>query len=238
MMKPVIGVIGGAGVAATNSLLHIIENKITAEGAIRDCEHPEMIIYQATQTPSRSMYYEGRGESFIPGYIEIAKKLTAAGATCLCMNCNTAHAAFEEISSAVDVPFINLIERTAREINTRRWHSPGLLVSDGIRKMHVYDTYIARFCSSTVPLYPDMQGQKMVTAAICNMKNTKRNLPHSYCESPVYLVKHVIGDLKNDCDGFVLGCTDLHGCAFGENIIDTTTLLAESIIDYWRNGTL
>lgn len=237
-MKPIIGVIGGAGVAATNSLLRIIENTITEGGAIRDCEHPEMIIYQATQVPSRSMYYEGRGESFIPGYIDIAKKLIAAGATVLCMNCNTAHTAFEEISSAVDVPFINLIERTAREINMRHWHSPGLLVSDGIRKMHVYDTYIERSCSAVVPVYPDIQGQKMVTAAICNMKNTKRDLPHSHCESPVYLVNRVIDDLKNDCDGFVLGCTDLHGCASGDKIIDTTALLAKAIIDFWRNGTV
>ena len=237
-MKPIIGVIGGAGVAATNSLLRIIENTLTDEGAIRDSDHPEMIIYQATQVPSRSMYYEGRGESFIPGYIDIAKKLISSGASVLCMNCNTAHAAFEEISSAVDVPFINLIERTAREINIRQWHSPGLLVSDGIREMQVYDAYMARFCSSAKPVYPDIQRQKLVTAAICNMKNTKRKLPHCHSESPVCLVKRVIDDLKNECDGFVLGCTDLHGCASGEKIIDTTALLAKSIIDFWRNGTL
>ena len=53
-----IGIIGGAGVAATNKLLELIENKLTKEGAFRDCHHPEMIIWQATQAPSRSLFLE------------------------------------------------------------------------------------------------------------------------------------------------------------------------------------
>ena len=71
----IVGIIGGAGVAATNKLQELIEVELTRQGAFRDCHHPEMIIYQATQVPSRSMYLEGKGESFIPGYVQIAKKI-------------------------------------------------------------------------------------------------------------------------------------------------------------------
>lgn len=46
-----IGIIGGNGVAATNKLLQLIEEKITKNGAFRDCHHPEMIAWQATQAP-------------------------------------------------------------------------------------------------------------------------------------------------------------------------------------------
>ena len=70
-----IGVIGGNGVAATNRLATLIEEKCVKAGAFRDAHHPEMIIWQATQVPSRSMYLEGRCESFIPGYVEVGKKL-------------------------------------------------------------------------------------------------------------------------------------------------------------------
>ena len=63
-----LGVIGGNGVAATNRLCQLIEQKMTEVGAFRDVHHPEMIIWQATQAPSRSMYLEGRGESFIPDF--------------------------------------------------------------------------------------------------------------------------------------------------------------------------
>ena len=48
-----IGVIGGNGVAATNRLCALVEEKMTNSGAYRDAHHPEMIIWQATQVPSR-----------------------------------------------------------------------------------------------------------------------------------------------------------------------------------------
>ena len=66
-----IGVIGGNGVVATNRLCQLIEEKLTELGAYRDAHHPEMIIWQATQAASRSMYLEGRGPSWIEDYIEI-----------------------------------------------------------------------------------------------------------------------------------------------------------------------
>ena len=39
-----IGVIGGNGVAATNKLSQIIEERLTQGGAFRDAHHPEMLI--------------------------------------------------------------------------------------------------------------------------------------------------------------------------------------------------
>ena len=80
-----LGIIGGNGVAATNRLLALIEEKITKAGAYRDCHHPEMIIWQATQAPSRSMYLEGRGPSFIEDYVNIGRKLKDCGCTEICM---------------------------------------------------------------------------------------------------------------------------------------------------------
>ena len=69
-----IGIIGGNGVAATNKLNCLIEEKLTRLGAYRDSHHPEIIIWQATQAPSRSMYLEGRGPSWIEDYIAYTVK--------------------------------------------------------------------------------------------------------------------------------------------------------------------
>ena len=101
-----IGVIGANGVAATNELLRLIEEAITRKGAFRDCHHPEMLVFQATQVPSRSMFLEGRGPSFIPQYTEIGKMMRQAGCTELCMCCNTAHFAVDELEKAIGLPFI------------------------------------------------------------------------------------------------------------------------------------
>lgn len=109
-----LGIIGGNGVAATNRLLELIEEKCTRNGAFRDAHHPEMIVWQATQAPSRSMYLEGKGESFISDYVNIGKKLKKMGCMELCMCCNTAHYAIDELSQKIDLPFINIIDEVAK----------------------------------------------------------------------------------------------------------------------------
>lgn len=53
-----IGIIGGNGVAATNKLNELLEIEFTKNGAFRDCHHPQIITYQATKVPSRSMFLE------------------------------------------------------------------------------------------------------------------------------------------------------------------------------------
>ena len=111
-----IGVIGGNGVAATNKLCQLIEEKLTKNGAFRDAHHPEMLIWQATKAPSRSMYLEGRGPSWIEDYVEIGKKLKACGCTKLCMCCNTAHYAIELLQEQIGLPFYNLLD-TPKELN-------------------------------------------------------------------------------------------------------------------------
>lgn len=111
-----IGVIGGNGVAATNKLCQLIEEKCTQNGAFRDCHHPEMIIWQATQAPSRSMYLEGRGESFLDDYIRIGKHLKVCGCDTLCMCCNTAHYFIDELKDSIGIEIINILEEVAKAI--------------------------------------------------------------------------------------------------------------------------
>ena len=103
-----IGVIGANGVAATNRLCELIEERVVKAGGYRDCHHPEMIIWQATQVPSRSMYLEGKGESFIPEYIRIGRRLKECGCNEICMCCNTAHYYIEELQKEIGLPVINL----------------------------------------------------------------------------------------------------------------------------------
>ena len=82
-----IGIIGGNGVAATNRLCQLIEERCTRKGAFRDGHHPEMLIWQATKVPSRSMYLEGKGPNWIEDYVEIGRKMKECGCTKLCMCC-------------------------------------------------------------------------------------------------------------------------------------------------------
>lgn len=231
-----IGVIGGNGVAATNRLCQLVEMKMTENGAFRDAHHPEMIIWQATQVPSRSMYLEGRGESFIPGYVEIGRKLKACGCTELCMCCNTAHYAIDELQDQIGLPFINLLEEVAKEANQMGSKRIGMMCSDGLRKIKLYDKWFEKVNSGIKLIYPDDEVQKLVTLGICNAKNIKRNdlLGDEY--PPKLYTKVCDWFSKQEVDCIIGGCTDISAVFSpadwkGIYYIDSLIVLANRIFE-------
>lgn len=231
-----IGVIGGNGVAATNRLCALVEEKLTKAGAFRDAHHPEMIIWQATQVPSRSMYLEGRGESFIPGYVDVGRKLKACGCTELCMCCNTAHYALDELQEQIGLPFINLLEEVAKETNQNGAKRIGMMCSDGLRKFKLYDKWFENVNPEMHLIYPDDEMQKLVTKGICNAKNTARFDPNND-EYPEKLFSNVCDHLiSKGVDCIVGGCTDINNVFFPQIyknilVIDSLGVLADSIFN-------
>lgn len=230
-----IGIIGGNGVAATNRLLQLIENKIVNKGGYRDVHHPEIIAWQATQVPSRSMYLEGRGESFIPGYAEVGRRLKLCGCTELCMCCNTAHYAIHELEEQIGLPFINLLAEVAKECSRYGVKRIGMMCSDGLRKIRLYDQYFTDINPEMLLVYPDEAIQKLVTLGICNAKNSKRNNPFEE-EYPEKLYTMVCDWFVNQgVDCVVGGCTDISAVFSpsdwkGIPYIDSLEVLANVII--------
>ena len=165
----VFGIIGGAGVAATNKFNHLLEQKITKGNASRDSHHPIVISYQATQVPSRSMFLEGRGESFVPGYIKISNDLKNSGATILCMTCNTAHYAIDEIQSSIGVPFINLVREVVKAVKKDKYGTVGIMASSGTVQSNIYDKYFQKEYPEAKIIYPSDEMQSEVTRGIINI---------------------------------------------------------------------
>lgn len=226
-----IGIIGGNGVAATNKLCEIIENKITQNGAIRDCDHPEIIIWQATKAPSRSMYLEGRGPSFLEDYINIGKKLKECGCDTLCMCCNTAHFFIEELEKEIGLPFINIISEVAVKAKQTQKIKFGVMASDGCCKEHLYDKYFNITFPKAEIIYPDSDFQKLVTKGICNVKNHNRFIDASNSENPIYCFKKVkkhLLELGAEC--VILGCTDIRVAYNDNECLDSLEILADKII--------
>lgn len=230
----IFGVIGGAGVAATNKLLEIIEVKKTIGGAFRDMHHPEMIVYQATQAPSRSMYLEGKGPSFIEDYIAIGKKLKDAGAEILCMCCNTAHYALPVLRDAIEIPFIDMIEEVAKTCQLTGRTRFGLVASDGCRKGLVYENAFKTFFPNAQFIYPDDSVQRQITKGICNIKNTHRFDAPDADERPRFIFENVYNHLMSKgAEIVIMGCTDIRVDykSSHENVVDSLEVLADRILD-------
>lgn len=200
------GVIGGNGVAATNRLCDMIERKVTKFGAFRDAHHPEMIIAQATQVPSRSMFLEGKGESFVPQYVDLAKMLKDNGCDKVCMCCNTAHYAIDEIASASDANFINLLDVVADRVRQARLRQIELWVSDGARKFDIYGKVFKKNTKNIEILYPSSERQALVTKIICAVKPHSRFLPQSSPHHPRSMIRKLLRDAAAPV---VFGCTDI-----------------------------
>lgn len=232
-----IGIIGGNGVAATNKLCSLIEENLTLKGAFRDAHHPEMLVWHATQAPSRSMYLEGLGESWIESYIDIGLKLKSCGCSDICMCCNTAHYAIDILEDAVQLPFINLLELVAKKCNNLGVSSVGMMCTNGLRKIGLYDQVFSRVAPDIKLYYPDEKMQAVVTEGICNAKNATRyadkvNEPsHPYnCFSNV--CEHLRNEKHVEC--IVAGCTDI--CNVFEPsdqhpYVDSLVVLADYIIE-------
>ena len=226
-----IGIIGGAGVAATNKLLELIENRLTHQGAFRDCHHPEMLIFQATSAPSRSVFLEGKGDSFIPAYIQAGMKLKKAGATKLCMNCNTAHFAIDELSAQIGIPFINLIEEVVQEVVVSKVKRVGLIASNGCLKGRVYEKYFSKLADNVEIIYPDTKLQNLVTKGICNIKNVHRFDPINSPERPAAIFRKICSELHEaGAEKIIIGCTDIRVDFTAEKTIDSLTILCDKII--------
>lgn len=233
------GVIGGNGVAATNLLCEMVERKITDSGAFRDAHHPEMIIWQATSVPSRSMFLEGRGPDWRPGYINIAKEFLRLGCDIGCMCCNTAHYAIDEISTVSGLKFINLLYEVAHCVEERNVKSVEVFCSDGARKFDIYKAAFSKVCPSVEVVYPDEDRQTKVTKVICDVKSRARFLNNEDVGSPARLLSELVGQSR--CP-VVLGCTDLR-VAFRDNrtlpegvLVDSLECLADCIVKRAANG--
>lgn len=231
-----IGIIGGAGVAAANKLNELLEEHFTKNGAFRDAHHPEIIMWQATKAPSRSMYLEGKGESFIEDYIDIAKKLKYCGADKICMNCNTAHYAIDTISKEADVKFLNLVEECVKKISQTEAKSIGLVASDGCLKGKVYEKYFEKICPQVKVIYPDDEYQTLVTKGICNIKNNHRFDNIDSEERPMNIFKKVREHLiSKGAEKVIMGCTDIRVDYYNKEDIDSLEVLKELIIKEYES---
>lgn len=230
----VIGIIGGAGVAASAELIARLERYVTASGCDRDACHPEILMHQATKVPSRSMFLEGRGESFVPGYIDSAKKLKQGGATFIAMCCNTAHYAHREIEEGAGIPVIDLIAESIAQAH-KHGRRIGLLCSDGTRKAGIYEK-----AAGQPLLMPGEVTQAMLTRGICNIKKGyHRDLAEGMPERPATLFRAAYDDVvAQGAEVVILGCTEipLDFAKVDGPVVDTIEVLAQTCLARWRNG--
>lgn len=232
-----IGVIGGAGVAAGARLAAHLEELVTAMGAYRDVHHPELILWQATSAPSRSLFLEGRGPDFMPTYVNIGRQMKACGADVFCMACNAAHSRAVQIEQAVGLPLIHLLGELFAVSRERypQAKKVGVLSSAGSRDCHIFDNH----ATGLDLLFANNEIQQLITAGICGVKNNRRSLPETHPERPrVQFLEACRNLIAGGAQVLALACSDI-GADFpfdevdGTPVVDSMKVLAEAILRHW-----
>ena len=221
-----IGIIGGMGPLATYDLFKKI---IEMTDAKSDQGHIHICVDCNTNIPDRTKAILGAGEDPVPEMVKSGVRLQSLGADVLVMPCNTAHYFYDKITPFFEIPLLNMVQETAKEITKRKIRKIGLLATDGTIKSGVYHKALADMGIDLA--IPSVQQQKSVMDVIYNgikASNMNMNLKEFY---------ETIDELfEQGAKVLVLGCTELP-VAFemfhiDRPAIDPTSILAAAAIQF------
>jgi len=194
------GIIGGMGPEATIDLMNRIYLSTPAND---DIDHLRVLVDNNPKIPSRiKAIIEGTGENPAPCMIEMAKGLIKQGADFLVIPCNTAHYYYDEVSQAIDVPLVNLLEITTEEIKRNKKEKVGILGSTALGIVNLYEPVFAKY--ELTAIYPDDDYQDRLMDLIKAVK--AKNMTKENIDFIPKLLEHL--KLK-DIDCLAIVCTEL-----------------------------
>lgn len=194
-----LGVIGGVGPLSTAYFMEVLINSTDAK---IDQDHIDMIVLNHAKIPDRTEFIlDSTKESPVPMMVADAKMLEANGAEVIVTPCNTAHYFYEELSSSVNVLFINMIDETAAFLKDQGVKVAGILATTGTITTKLFQTSLEKV--GITAIIPSAKNQQCVMDIIYD--NVKAS-------QPVELDKFrtIVNELRlNGCEKVILGCTEL-----------------------------
>ena len=226
MPEKIIGILGGMGPEATVDLFYKI---IKATDAKKDQEHLRIIIDNNPKIPDRTAAILGKGENPLPLLQKTAQNLEKAGADFLVIPCNTAHYFIPAIENSIQIPVLNMIEETLKDIKEKSPYIKkiGLLATMGICKTGLYDQYFKKY--NIAGISPGGKSIAKIMEAIYAVKADKlsRDIKESMLK--------IAGDLiNNGAEAIIAGCTEIPLILKQKDIpvplIDPTNILAKAAV--------
>src|SRR4249919_3425829 len=124
-----IGIVGG--IAWPSSILYYrIINELVAQRLGDSGLHSASLVLAQTDFDEiERNQREGRWDLVGDLLAAQGNKLKAAGADFFLLACNTVHTASDHVEKAVDLPFLHIVDPTARQVLARGFQTVGLLGS-------------------------------------------------------------------------------------------------------------
>ena len=224
-----IGIVGGMGPMAGVYLQQLIVEATPAE---RDQDHLEVVCFTNPHVPERMRSLaKDDGRRYAEAVRAAAAVVARAGASCIAIPCNTAHARLREIQEGIDVPILDMISLGLDALVAAHGagRRVGLLATIGALEERVYQGRAGERVAAWV--LPGSAGQRCVADAILAVKRGRIG------EAAPALLP-VIERLRDDgAEAIVVGCTELSMCydaleaAAGVPLVDPLRALAKHLVE-------
>lgn len=221
-----IGILGGMGPFATAAFFQKILELTPAK---KDWEHLHLVIDNHPHIPSRSRHYLYQEASPLPGMIQACKKMQKYPVDFIAIPCNSASAFLDAIQAEVAVPILNIMQITARALQTVFPEIKRVAVMGGVitYREKIYAKYLED--SGIEYAHHNETIQSSIERIIEEIKL------NNMTPCAMHETYAVVGELKRAycVDGIILGCTEF-GCLQSLDLslptIDSSTELARYIV--------
>lgn len=225
-MNKTIGILGGMGPMATADLFQKI---VSLTKANSDNEHIRIYIDNNPQIPDRTTAILKGGEDPVSQMLSALRHLEACGADCIVMPCNTAHYFLDRLQPETHIPFISILESTAKACAAAY---PGktacILATTGTLSTGIYEKALSK--EGVACLLPDEAQREVLMDSIYRIKAGERLTDPAPFQNLLDALK------KAGADYFILGCTELplavEQLSLQGSFIDPTQELAKAAIRY------
>lgn len=221
-----LGVIGGLGPMATAVFLQMV---VEMTDARVDQEHIQMLIHHCPQIPDRTGFILGTSsENPAPEIIKEEKALEEQGASLIVIPCVTSTYFWKELSSAVSIPVLNIVDELQQYLKERGVHSVGLMATSGTVASGLFQkAFDGQDCRL---ILPSPERQQDVMHLIYN--NVKANKPVE-----MERFEAVSKELREKgAEVIILGCTELSvlhkNYEIGDGYLDAMQLMAKCAVEY------
>ena len=227
-MKKSIGILGGMGPLATADLFRKI---VLMTDAACDNDHVRIYIDDNASIPDRTAAILSGGADPLPAMTDSLRKLEACGADCIIMPCNTAHYFLPRLQALTEVPFLSMLEATAKACAARfPGKTAAVLATKGTLAAGLYQAALEK---EGVPfLLPSETEQDALMRVIYDGVKAGKG-PEDYRAD----MESVVAALTvRGADYFILGCTELplaaQALSLPQPTVDPTAELAKAAIRF------
>lgn len=226
-----IGVLGGMGPQAAVQFMQRVIDAVPAED---DRDHVPLIVDQYPQVPSRiAALIEGTGEDPAPVLASMAQRLETAGAQAIVMPCNTGHAFAAQVTAAVSVPFLSIVDLTADVLAAKYAGARvGMLASPAVRLAGVFDDPLTS--NGLTPLYA--RDEDALLSAIRALKRDGNDVG-----ARKTAIKAVADFKATGADVVLVSCSEFSlltsVLAERETVLDSLDVLVDATVSFSRFGT-